>query len=187
LKKGFLIVTLTMVLLLLTVTYAHAESAVLVGYGVDDQLTLSGSGVDTTVDVTSKVSLAYEYTLGGSGLKNGFGFQYQMPKTAENETGEKFEFQNIPVYGIISLGVAETEITNTYLIGKLGYNYFKADLEEGLDDKGGLYYAAGLEIKIGPNFMTQLLYEVYNGEISSGIAKIDVENKVYSVKCGLTF
>ncbi|MGD9156262.1 MAG: hypothetical protein PVG90_12290, partial [Bacillota bacterium] len=101
--------------------------------------------------------------------------------------GEEINFQNIPVYGVIALGVAETEITNTYLVGKLGYNYFKADLEEGLKAKGGLYYAFGLGMKIGPNFRTQMLYEVYNGEVSSDYMTMDVMNKVYSVKCGFAF
>jgi hypothetical protein len=185
-KKGFLRGTLTLILLLGAVTCVQAENMILAGYGIDEKFTYSIAGEDETSDITSAISLAYEYAVGGAGLENGFGFQYQMPKNFTVE-GEEINFQNIPVYGVIALGVAETEITNTYLVGKLGYNYFKADLEEGLKAKGGLYYAFGLGMKIGPNFRTQMLYEVYNGEVSSDYMTMDVMNKVYSVKCGFAF
>jgi hypothetical protein len=189
-KKGFVISILTLTLLLLVTTYvcAETESAILFGYDWRDQLSSSSAGDKTTNDVDPGMTFTYEFTVGESGLKNGFGFQYQMEKAGSEEDGDELNFQFLPVYGLIALEVAETEITDTYLVGKLGYNFFKiTDLEEGCNAKNGLYYAVGLAMKIGPNFTTQVLYEEYNGEITSDIAALDIVNKVYSFKCGFTF
>jgi hypothetical protein len=187
-KKGFLISVAALALLLLFSTYALAENVLRIGYSCHDEITLSVGEIETTEDVDPGMDISYEFTVGESGLENGFGFEYQFQKTYTSTDGDQIKFQYIPIYGLINLNFAETEITDTYLVGKLGYSFFKmADLPDSATVKGGLYYALGLGMKIGPNLRTQVLYEVCNGSVSEDIISMDVKTAVYTLKCGFAF
>jgi hypothetical protein len=184
-KKGFLMIVATMILVFACSSYALAENALRLGYSYDEQLTVETGGSKTTGDAGLGLDLSYEYTLDGNSFENGFGVGYQRLRSLNDDS---VTYQFIPVYAIFALEFSETETNNTYLLGKLGYDYLHvSDLPDSASTRGGLFYAFGFGMKIGPYLRTQLLYEVYNGSKSDGGIKTEYTSKAFALKCGYAF
>jgi hypothetical protein len=183
-KKGFLIFTVILSLILISSSSALAEGVLRVGYSFNEQLT-SDNGTETTKDVGLGLDLSYELTADGNSFESGFGVTYQRLRSLKDDS---LTFQFIPVYGIFALEVAETETNNTYLLAKLGYTFLRvSDLPAGASTRLGYFYAAGFGMKIGPYLRTQALYEVYNGSVADGGVITDYTSSAYTLKIGYAF
>ncbi|HBK68824.1 MAG TPA: hypothetical protein DDZ91_09295 [Firmicutes bacterium] len=92
----------------------------------------------------------------------GAGVEYQLLRYAEN-LDEEFGF--IPVYGLIRLHFSPFARSKPYLIGKLGYSFFRVEEPDNdFDYKGGLYYGGGIGLTLSNNVQFEADYTVHNGE-----------------------
>jgi hypothetical protein len=175
-KKGLFIFTSTLILVLFCSTGVWAENTLKVGYSFHGELS-NDSG---TSKVNPGFDVTLEHTNDAGGFECGFGAEYQFPRTATNND-TKFYF--IPVYAIFACEIAETEFSQSYLVGKFGYNFFKV---KGLDDElvdGGMYYGFGLKMNIANNVRAEALYEVNRGSLSD----VEITNKAYVIRLGFAF
>jgi hypothetical protein len=175
-KKGLFVFTLTLMLVLLCGNSVWAEGTLKVGYSFQGELDNGGS----TNTVNSGIDVSLEYTNGAGGFECGIGAEYQFPREVVDT---EMEFYFIPVYAIFACEIAETEFSQSYLVGKFGYNFFKV---KGQDDElidGGMYYGFGIKMNIANNVRAEALYEVNRGSLSN----VDITNQAYVVRLGYAF
>lgn len=145
---------------------------------IDIGYTISG---EVTSDLTDFLSLGV-----------GFSFQFQRKgdliiksdslKMEEEElTGKKFEsgkFGYLPVYAILKINFMESDIISPSIVGQVGYNLFYGDNKFKGDNllEGGIYYAAGIGLRLFENYQVDFLYQENNGIVSYA------ENKLFETK-----
>lgn len=123
--------------------------------------------VNESVDSEVGISFVGEYIYPfQDNISIGGGLEYQLErKSAESDSDDGMSF--MPIYGLIRMTPEEQD--NLYLVGKLGYNTFNADIEDSVDYSydynGGMYYGIGAGVKIRENIEAEVLYSKSNGEI----------------------
>jgi len=133
-----------------------------------------------TVDVDTGFSISGEFFAKiSNNIDLGGGITWQVPHSRNDTEGD---FYFVPVYGMIRVRF-ETGAVAPYLIGQLGFNYFKYGWEE----NSGLYYGGGAGIIIKKHFLIEALYSVNKGTtIESGIDS-DIEYSKVSLNLGYNF
>ena len=116
------------------------------------------SSIDSARDVNTGVSISIEFFQRFHRfIEVGAGVEYQFARELENISGE---FNFIPIYAALRIPAGFKKV-NPYLIGRIGYNFFRGDdlyVANDKDPKGGLYYSFGG----GANLFSFLLFQSNN-------------------------
>ena len=141
---------------------------------------ISNYEFNRTVDVDTGFSLSGEFFAKiGNNFDLGGGITWQAPHSRNDTEGDFYFF---PVYGLIRVRF-ETGIVAPYLIGQLGFNFFRY----GWEVNDGLYYGGGAGIIIKKHFLIEALYSVDKGTtIESGIDS-DIEYSKVTLNFGYNF
>lgn len=89
-----------------------------------------------------------------------------IPRKPENINGD---FNFIPLYAFIKLGLLNEEKVKLYVCPTLGYNFFNGDnkYSGSLDLEGGLYNSIGLGLLVRNKLDIKLLYQFNRGSTNS--------------------
>ena len=181
-KKFWLIVSLTVVLVLAFSSLVMAAETFKLGYDFSGNIKGSGSSNEER-NTDPGLTLGYEFTVPQDQLEYGFGVQCQLER-AVKDTGGKFYF--IPVYGLLNYNFTKGGEAQPYVTARLGYNFLTANdaFKAGHDVRGGLYYGAGFGVNFSSQYQLELLYSENKGYLDGGN---DIINHQVSLNVGFRF
>jgi len=163
-KKTSIVLVFTLLLLTMSCSLVWAGTTVKLGFEPGGNLSTNLSGYLLGYGVDPGLSVAGEYLVGlNDQVEVGGGLEYQLKR---NVRGLEAGFGFFPLYGTVKVKAPFSAELNSYLFGKIGYNYLLLDeAVAGFDYGGGLYYGIGLGIDLNDQFTVETEYAVHKGEL----------------------
>ena len=151
---------------LLALNAVASEIQVKAGYDFNRTLK-EHNEASTKTEMTKGAVAGVEYIFDNQGeFEWGVGAEYKfsdkITAVGEKATPKVKVLRSFPVYTLGKFNLVTTKAGNdaVYLVGRAGYG-FLSDVAKGVDEKGGLYLAAGLGTEHGP-LSVEGLYERQN-------------------------
>ncbi len=152
---------------LLALNAVASEIQIKAGYDFNRTLTDLSVPANNKTEMTKGAVAGLEYIFDNQGeFEWGVGAEYKfsdkMAAIGEKATPTTKVLRTFPVYALGKFNLVTTKAGNdaVYLVGRAGYG-FVSDVATGVDEKGGLYLAAGLGTEHGP-LSVEGLYERQN-------------------------
>ena len=163
-KKTSITLVITLLLFTMSCSLVWAGATVKLGFEPGGDLSTNISGYLLGYGVESGISVAGEYLAAlNDKVEVGGGLEYQLKRNVRG-LGAGFGF--LPLYGIAKVKAPFSTELNSYVIGKIGYNYLTLDeAVDGFDYGGGLYYGIGFGIDLNTKFAVEAEYGVHKGEL----------------------
>jgi hypothetical protein len=154
------------------------------------------SSISGVKDVNTGVSMSIEFFHRFHRfIELGAGVEYQFARELENISRD---FNFIPIYATLKVPAGFKKV-NPYLIGRLGYNFFRGDdqyMGMGVnysDLKGGLCYSFGGGANLLSFWLfqsnyylfTEIIYSANRGNVTSGGSPMDIDYSKLDIIIGL--
>ena len=153
------------------------------------------SSINSARDVNTGVSISIEFFQRFHRfIELGAGVEYQFARGQENISGA---FNFIPIYAALRIPAGFKKV-NPYLIGRIGYNFFRGDDlymagANYIDPKGGLCYSFGGGANLfsfwlfqSNNYVfTEIIYSVNRGNGTYDGSPMDVDYSKLDIIIGL--
>jgi|SRR5690554_1616744 len=184
-KRIISVAMLSFLLVFMVCSVASAEVVVKGGLDMFGTVSLGMSGLSLENDTKMGISIGGEYlTEMSDGLYLGGGIEYQFNR--KNEGADK-GFSFIPIYGMAQYYFSD----NTYLLGRIGYNFFSIEDEddyEGVKTNGGMYFSFGAGFWVQENMILEAVYAIHNAEVEEeGYSEVDWDYSKLGVSVGFVF
>ena len=151
---------------LLALNAVASEIQIKAGYDFDRTLR-EHNAASTKTEMTKGAVAGIDYIFDNQGeFEWGVGAEYKfsdkIDSVGKKATPKTKVLRSFPVYALGKFNLVTTKAGNdaVYVVGRAGYG-FVSDVEKGVDEKGGLYLAAGLGTEHGP-LSVEGLYERQN-------------------------
>jgi hypothetical protein len=129
--------------------------------------------------LTGEYLIPFKYFYKHSSLKFGVGLSYVFPKYYDfgddgflvSDSNLVFSYEYIPIYFTVQAPLKD--LGGLFVKSNIGYNAFfvvrSLDSSELDSKKAGIYYGLSLGYEFPKGFIVDVEYNVYKGEIKSGI------------------
>jgi len=158
------------------------------GWQIKNNLGLEGKeylhGADISKDDKTEFNFSGSFAAGKiftDYFQQGIGITFQGNPELKN--GEDTDISFLPVYTLFRLGESQ-KLNSPYVVTHVGYNFLTS--KDSDNDKGGLYFAAGIGI-FADYAIAEFLYKNFSGSSENGIMKSNYSYETFEINVGINF